>query len=56
VLTLDQIQQFANNITNQVLLACKLKPKVISVIEESQQDIVRSVTQTSSEQALLNIS
>ncbi|KAK7868472.1 hypothetical protein R5R35_011216 [Gryllus longicercus] len=56
VLTLDQIQQLSGPVTQQLLSSHKLKPKIAETLEERRKAIQGSVSQTSSDQMLLNIS
>ena len=56
VLMLEQIQQLSGPVAQQLLSTHKLKPKVAETLEERRRAIQGAVSQTSSDQTLLNIS
>jgi hypothetical protein len=56
VLTLEQIQQLSGPVAQQLLSSHRLKPKVLESLEERRKAIQGAVSQTSSDQTLLNIS
>ncbi|XP_026282175.1 TATA-binding protein-associated factor 172 [Frankliniella occidentalis] len=56
VLTLEQIQQLAGQVTEKLLSQQKLKPKVVDTLEQSRKNIQKSVSQTIQDQSILHIS
>ncbi|XP_067006130.2 TATA-binding protein-associated factor 172 [Anabrus simplex] len=56
VLMLDQIQELSGPVAQQLLATHKLKPKVAESLEERRKAIQGAVSQTSSDQMLLNVS
>ncbi|KAK3929318.1 TATA-binding protein-associated factor 172 [Frankliniella fusca] len=56
VLTLEQIQQLAGQVSEKLLSQQKLKPKVIDTLDQSRKNIQKSVSQTIQDQSILHIS
>lgn len=56
VIPLETIAQFSGPSTQQLLVKCKLKQKVFESLEERRKNIYASVTQTTSDQLMLNVS
>lgn len=56
VLTLEHIQQLTGPDTQQLLIKCKLKPKIHDTLEDRRKSIQGSVSQTSNEQLMYSVS